>query len=511
MNLTRRHFIRNTAALGAATGLGISPTISAQGTTLNVRMRRDIAVLDPGYMVGGTEVSTQAAVMPRLARQVTHGDTLIWIPSDYVSSVVQTDPTHIDFTLKPGFMWTNGFGELTSADVKYSFERMLESEWSGNWESLETVEVKDKYSGTIVLNRAFAPFATITLAGSTGIMVCKAATEEVGGKYAAEIPATCGPYINEWTPKQRTVFKLNPDWAGPKPYFDQINYIVVDEDKVAELAYEAGEVELTEIAANTVLRYAKNPPENSTVVASNSLQYAWVGLNTEHPKLKDPRVRKAIQHAVDVKSILQGAYNGVTHPSYGPVPPGLVGKRSETNYAYDPAKAKALLSEAGVSGLELSLRTMNAQDRMLAAQIVQANLLAVGIKLEIIPLEAGPFWDMGQESKGDVWKDLELWIMRYGASPDPYSVMQWFVRSQVGIWNWERWSSDEFEDLYAKGLVETDVDARHSIYIRMQEIMEDTGGYVWLTHEPESFVHSNDLVPEIGPSGNLDFRNFKRV
>jgi peptide/nickel transport system substrate-binding protein len=280
---------------------------------------------------------------------------------------------------------------------------------------------------------------------------------------------------------------------------------------VAELAYEAGEVELTEIAANTVLRYAKNPPENSTVVASNSLQYAWVGLNTEHPKLKDPRVRKAIQHAVDVKSILQGAYNGVTHPSYGPVPPGLVGKRSETNYAYDPAKAKALLSEAGVSGLELSLRTMNAQDRMLAAQIVQANLLAVGIKLEIIPLEAGPFWDMGQESKGDVWKDLELWIMRYGTSPDPYSVMQWFVRSQVGIWNWERWSSDEFEDLYAKGLVETDVDARHSIYIRMQEIMEDTGGYVWLTHEPESFVHSNDLVPEIGPSGNLDFRNFKRV
>ena len=89
--------------------------------------------------------------------------------------------------------------------------------------------------------------------------------------------------------------------------------------------------------------------------------------------------------------------------------------------------------------------------------------------------------------------------------------MQWFVRSQVGIWNWERWSDDEFEDLYQKGLVETDVNKRNDIYLRMQEIMEDTGGYVWITHEPESFVHNTDLNPAIGPTGNLDFRHFTRA
>ena len=297
-------------------------------------------------------------------------------------------------------MWTNGFGELTAEDVKYSFERMLDSEWSGDWESLDHVEIKDKYSGTIVLNKAFAPFATITLAGATGVMVCKQATEAAGGKYAAEIPATCGPYLNEWTPKQRMVFTRNPDWPGPKPYFDQINYIVVDEDKAAELAYEAGEVAMTEILPNTVIRYATKPPPNSTVVASNSLQYLWMGLNTEHPKLADIRIRQGIQHAVDVDSILQAAYNGVSHPSFGPVPPGLIGKRNETKYSYDPAKAKALIDAAGASGLELSLRTKNDQGRMLAAQVIQANLAAVGVKLEIIPLESGPFWDMGQESEG---------------------------------------------------------------------------------------------------------------
>ena len=67
MNLTRRQFIRNTAAAGTVASLGISPSAFAQGKSLNIRMRRDIAVLDPGYMVGGTEISTQAALMPRLA------------------------------------------------------------------------------------------------------------------------------------------------------------------------------------------------------------------------------------------------------------------------------------------------------------------------------------------------------------------------------------------------------------------------------------------------------------
>ena len=129
--------------------------------------------------------------------------------------------------------------------------------------------------------------------------------------------------------------------------------------------------------------------------------------------------------------------------------PGLVGQRSQTKYYdYDPAKARALLSEAGASGLQLTLRTLNNQERMLAAQIIQANLGAVGVTVKVMPLDSGPFWEMGQESKGDTWKDLELWIMRYGTTPDPYEATQWFVSGQVGVWNWESWTSDEFDLLY---------------------------------------------------------------
>jgi peptide/nickel transport system substrate-binding protein len=148
---------------------------------------------------------------------------------------------------------------------------------------------------------------------------------------------------------------------------------------------------------------------------------------------------------------------------------------------------------------------------MLSAQIIQANLGAIGITVEIIPLDGGPFWNMGQESKGDTWKDLELWLMRYGSGPDPYEPFQWFVRSQVGVWNWERWSSDEFEDLFAKGVAETDSGKRETIYVRMQEIMEETGAYVFLTHEPEVFIHKSSLSPHFAPSGEQIFGAFEEV
>ena len=81
--------------------------------------------------------------------------------------------------------------------------------------------------------------------------------------------------------------------------------------------------------------------------------------------------------------------------------------------------------------------------------------------------------------------------MRYRCSPDPADAIQWFKKDQVGVWNWERWSSPEFEDLWNKGLAETDTTKRNAIYLRMQEIMENTGAYVWITFDPLVLCHAS--------------------
>jgi peptide/nickel transport system substrate-binding protein len=504
--ITRRGVLQIAMATGVLATTGIVPGVSlaASNKKLTIRFNRDMDSLDPGYYVGGhPDNDINWSTMPALVHFGFENGQAIWVKSPFVESVDVVSATRIEFTLKSGLKWSNGHGELTTEDVAYTYDRMAKSEWKGDYVAYDHTEIKDKYSGAIILNRPFSPFMTSTLASGTGIILCKKATEAAGGKFTTEVPATCGPYVMKWKQGQHVRLTRNPEWTGDKPQWDEIEALIVVEDEAAALAYEAGELDCTQITSNSYARYLKKTPPNSVLKVAGALQYMWMGMNTEHPKLKDIRVRKAIQYAVDIESINQGAYSGTAELSYGVVCPGLAGKRNKAGYSYNPAKAKALLDEAGVSGLSFTLRTLNNSERILAAQIIQANLAAVGITIKVLPLDSGPFWEMGQESKGDTWKDLELWIMRYGSGPDPYEPMQWFVRDQVGVWNWERWSSDEYEALYSDLISETVPSERHKIAIRMQEIMEETGAYVWLTHEPEVFIHRADLKTHFAPTGEM--------
>lgn len=505
---------RNLLAAGAAVGaLGVMPSMAwaQSGNTLRLRLDRDLSVLDPGFMIGAGDVEAQKQCLPFLAEYVRDGDTFSWQPSMYVDKLELRDPTHIDFELKEGLVWSNDYGPVTAADVKYSYERMKTSDWSSFFDVLDRVDVTGERTGTIVLSKPFAPFIMVTLCHGTGSILSEKAMADVGGRFTNEFPAVAGPYDFRMVPGQRAEFTRNPNWTGPQPPFERIEANVITEVKAGELAFEAGELDCVEIGADTLARYNETMPDNAAITVAGELQYMWMGMNTENPKLSDIRVRQAIQHAVDVDSILAGAYSGTTAKSNGIICPGLLGQRESTSYSYDPQKAQELLSEAGVSGLQLTLRTLNQQERMLAAQIIQANLGAIGIQVTVLPTDAGPFWEMGKEDSGDGWKEIELWLMRFGTQPDPYEATSWFVSSQVGVWNWERWKSEEYDRLYEEGLAESDPERRRQIYVRMQEIMEETGAYVWINHEPEVFAHRDSLTINAAPSGELNYRRFEEV
>ncbi|WP_311946301.1 ABC transporter substrate-binding protein [Halomonas piscis] len=515
LTTSRRGFLAMTAAMGAAGMLpGFTRLAGAQegGKVLRLRLDGDNDILDPGYMSGGINIEAQKQCLPFLADYAREGDKFTWRPTYFVTRLEQRDATHIDFELAEGLVWSNGYGPVRASDVKFSFERMKGTDWSGYYEALDHVEVTGERSGTIVLSRPFSPFMMITLCHGPGAILCEQAVKDAGGTFTTDFPAVCGPYTYEAIPGQRATFRANPEWTGPKPAFDRVEANVISEVKASELAFEAGELDCTEVGADTLARYSANMPEGAAITVAGELQYMWMGMNTEHPKLRDKTVRRALQHAVDVDSILQGAYSGTTTKSHGIVCPGLLGQRRETKYyRYDPATARQLLAEAGVSGLNLTLRTLNTQERMLAAQIIQANLTAVGITVTVLPQDSGPFWEMGQESKGDTWQDLELWLMRFGTTPDPYEATSWFTSDQVGIWNWERWTSEEYDRLYKEGVAETDEAKRREIYVRMQEIMEETGAYVWINHEPEAFAHRQEVVVNASPSGELNYRRFEQA
>jgi len=254
----------------------------------------------------GIEIEAQKQCLPFLAQYTRSEDGFGWEPTYFVTKLEQRDPTHIDFELAEGLQWSKGFGPVTASDVKFSYERMKGTDWSGYFDALDHVEVTGDRTGTLVLNKPFAPFIMITLCHGPGAVLCEKAVTEAGGKFTTEFPAVCGPYTFEQTPGQRATFSPNPDWSGPKPAFDTVRANIITEVKAAELAFEAGELDCTEVGADTLARYAKSMPDGAGIAVAGELQYMWLGMNTDNPKLRDKKVRRAIQHAVDVDSILAG-------------------------------------------------------------------------------------------------------------------------------------------------------------------------------------------------------------
>ena len=260
INLSRRAILQSLAygsAFSVAASLpGVS--LSASGGKLTVRFNRDMDSLDPGYYVGGhPDNDVNWACMPALVHYEYVDGMAVWAKSPFVERVEVVSPTRIEFTLKSGLMWSNGYGEVTAEDVGFSYDRMSESEWKGDYVAYDRTEISDKYSGAIILKKAFAPFMTQTLASGTGVIISKKATEAVGGKFTNEVPATCGPYVMEWKQGQYVRLTRNSEWNGELPQFDEIYCPIVTEDSAAALAFEAGELDVCQISSDTYARYQK--------------------------------------------------------------------------------------------------------------------------------------------------------------------------------------------------------------------------------------------------------------
>ncbi len=462
-------------------------------------------MLDPAHRKGQPEGDILRCLWPRLIEYRT-GDQWGW-RLGAAQMIEQVDPTHVRFTLRPGIMFTNSFGELTAEDVKFSYERIADpgqaSEYRDDFAALDHVEVLDQYTGIIILKEAFAPLWTSTLPSASGCIVSRKAVLQAGGRFTTRPPATAGPYlIKEWQPKQRLTLVRNPDWNGEPGGFAEIWILPIEDEKAAEIAFEAGELDYTAISVSSIPSYRAAPPAGVHLVEKPSLDYVWLGINTAAPPFDDLRVRRAVQRAVDVDQVLEAAYFGVAQRATGIIAPGLIGHREKLlgDPRPDPEAAKALLAQAGLAGgfactLDIEAKT----ERLLAAQVIQANLAAVGITVQINQHDSGTFWSLGSEADGDQWQKIQLILQKYGMQPDPSFATAWFTPEQVGIWNWERFSSAEFGALHKQAMVETDPAVRDRMYRRMQDLMEELGAYVFLTHEVNAAVYRDSLVPALLP------------
>lgn len=511
----RRKFIKDCSLLGTAILSPIPAAMAQSGSTLRVRTYSDMRTLDPAFSQGVVDEEIQSSIYNKLV-QYKPGREWGW-QLDAAAMIEQASDTRINFALRDDIGFTNGFGAMTAEDVKFSFERIvdpaLESSNKPDMGPLDRVEVTGERTGVIVLKKPFAPLWSIALPYITGNIVSKKAVEKAeGARIGIDPLAESGPYLRKlWRPKEKTVLVRNPDWRGKRAAFDTIEIYPIDDEKTAEIAFEAGEIDFTRIGLDSVARYRDNPPSGSTLVEYPSLFYVWVGINVDNMLLKNKKLRQAIQYAIDVPSILEAAYYGAAEPSTGIIAPGLIGHRAQGLLPAEAnmEKARQLLAESGETDVSLTLDVINKTAYTTAAQVVQANLQAIGINLEINVHESATFWALGDESAGEQWKNVQLIMNRFSMTPDPYYATAWFTQEQVGVWNWERFRSPEFDKIHEQAAQETDRARRDAMYQRAQDLMEESGAYRFITHEATPVVYRNAIRPALRPDGLPLLRYFQ--
>ena len=219
-----------------------------------------------------------------------------------------------------------------------------------------------------------------------------------------------------------------------------------------------------------------------------------------------------MQQAIDVDAILEAVYFGEAQRATGIIAPTLLGHRSAPPLPRNVDAAKRLLAESGKArGFHCSIDVLNITDNLTAAQIIQANLAELAIEVEINARDSGTYWSLGDQTKGDQWTKINLLLQRYTMAPDPSWATAWFVPAQIGVWNWERWNSPLFGQLHEAALVEMDSARRAAMYVRMQELMEESGAYLFLTHEVSSVVYRNTIVPGLMPDARYILPDMKRA
>lgn len=315
--------------------------------------------------------------------------------------VVSGDGRTYTFYLKKGVRWQKGFGEFTSEDMRFTVERVMDSKNKFPLRSLWTeviskIETPDPHTIRFILKKPDPSFLTKIAPWRMGAVVCKKAVEKFGPDYAQK-PETIvgsGPFeVSAFTPDQKLILKRFAEYHGRKPKLDRIEMYMITDESTGVLSLQKGEIDLTIIREPENLVTVRKAQNLNIYTGISGTTKGFIALNTEHPVLKDVRVRRAMIHALDRDLIIK-ALGEMARKACGWLAPGVywgaIPCDELPSYPYDPALAKKLLAEAGYpNGFKLKYVGHNEKSFADLDPVLQAYWKEVGIEteIELLPLK----------------------------------------------------------------------------------------------------------------------------
>lgn len=228
-------------------------------------------------------------------------------------------------------------------------------------------------------------------------------------------PVGSGPWrFVSWSHDDAILLARNDRWWGGAPLEDSLRIRIIPEALTQSAEYEAGLLSVLEIPYGETRRWEQSYPEQ--LIRRPAIRDLYVAMNTTRGPLRDVRVRRALNLAVDVETILKTAWAQRGVRAAGAIPPGIVGyDSSRAPYAWDTAGARRLLAEAGYgNGFSLQLWRNRRGELARVAQAVQQDLAAVGVKVEIVERDAPAVRAAVRNGGADLY--LGDWYADY---PDP--------------------------------------------------------------------------------------------
>ncbi len=453
------------AAVALLAAIPASAQSPKQGGAAIVAFNNELSTLDPQIGYDWQNWSVIKSIFDGLM-DYKPGTTELE-PDLAESYTISDDGQTYTFKLRDGIKFHNGRA-LTAGDIKYSVERAINpatqgpgagffgsikgyDEMVGDAKATELsgITTPDDKTVVIQLTRPDATFLHV-MAINFSYAVPKEEVDKFGADFGRNPVGTGAFKLVEWFPGQKTELERFADYYRKGvPYLDKLTFEFGQDPTVNVLRLKKGEID---IAGDGIppaqFNEAMSDPANKDLIAKgDQLQTGYITLNVTLPPLDNPKVRQAINMAVNKDRIVRIINNrGV--PANQPLPPAMPGyDTSYQGYAFDPEAAKKLLSEAGVAdGFSTELYAMNVDPNPRIAQAIQQDLAAVGIKAEIRSLAQAEVITAGGAGQAPmIWSGGMAWIADF---PDPsnfYGPILSCAGAAEGGWNWAKYCNEDLD------------------------------------------------------------------
>ncbi len=476
--------LRLTAALLAAGAL----SASAMAQTLVVAQGTDAVTLDPHDATDSPSATITSHVYETLFELTPEGEIVPHLASGFELS---DDGLTLTLNIREGVVFHDGT-PLTAEIVKGSIDRFLDEELAFTFRFLldpvSNVEVLDEYTVELTLVDRFAPLFAHLTHSSTGI-VLPAAVEQHGEEFNAN-PVGTGPFsFVSWQRNEAIELARFDDYWGDVAQVDAVRFITVPENTTRMAMVESGEAHVAvRVPPQDIARLDANPDVNVENVSS--LRTIFIYFNTNLEPFNDPRVRQAVNYAVNNDDLRDFVLGGAVRVSDAPIAPGIFGYTPVGNYDQDLERARELLAEAGYAdGFSTTLYSPSGRylQDIQTSEAIQGMLAEVGINVEIETLEWSAYLEKINAPIED--NDVPMGMLGWGTvtGDADYGLLALFHTDQwvpAGS-NRAFYSNDEVDSLLDSARASADDDARLQMYEDAMTILWEDAPWLYLHSETQ--------------------------